>query len=193
MSAAEKILPTDEFTLPSMARAALKEAGGNTEAATAALVQRCMTDAGVLRAIISDAVSTAANYYVEYTMRNERASIYRASRREEDVVTPIRPSNAPAAAIAKAAAENAVKRMLDMPLANGAKLGEAERDAVLYQAHIHASPVKAHAARARFFTSIAQGLIEGKRVKDVFSEKRLRDLHASAEKSVEDFLAAAEV
>jgi hypothetical protein len=191
LSAAEKI--AEDFSLPSLARAALKDAGGDTDAATASLVERCMTDAVLLRAIIHSAVSTAANYMVEHSMRNERASIYRASRRDEEVVTPIRPSNAPQALLARAAAENAAKRMLDMPLANGAKLGEAERDAVLYQASIHAGPVKSHAARARFYTIIAQGLTEGKKVKEVFTEKRLRDLHASAEKSVEQFLAAAEV
>ena len=124
MSAAEKI--AEDFSLPSLARAALKDAGGDTDAATASLVERCMTDAVLLRAIIHSAVSTAANYMVEHSMRNERASIYRASRRDEEVVTPIRPSNASQALLARAAAENAVKRMLDMPLANGAKLGEAE-------------------------------------------------------------------
>lgn len=187
MSAAEKILPSeDPIRLSALAKEHLTAAGGDTKKALASLLALLKQNPAVLRAVAEEALKLAAGYSVEHAMRSERQSILTLVRRDMR-------DNSAAHNLARAAARNEVKRLLDYPLANGLRLADAMREDVLYQAQIHAGPVRAHAANVRWLTAIAQGLKEGARVSDAFTEERLRDLRESADQSVADFFAGTEI
>jgi hypothetical protein len=78
-------------------------------------------------------------------------------------------------------AEQALKKWYDLPLPGGKKLGDAMKDEVKAAADYHLDLGRTHNSRGKFLSALAGSIPEGKKVRDVITEKKIEEIASSAE------------
>ncbi len=150
--------------LPDMARDALNRNGGSVNAAVADLVALLQQDVATLRAVIHDAVTDAVTYRVQHEIRNRRSAIVAQQSRPEPRGQVV------------ALAAGITASLLDMPLAGGTKLRDADRDAVLDQSRRYEAISSDTGRKARWLALIGQSVPPGRKVGEIITERRAADL-----------------
>ncbi len=155
---------TTDVRLPDLAREALNRNKGGVAAAVADLVTSLQRDATMLRAVIQGAVNDAVTYRVQHEIRDRRSTIIAQHARQEQRGTVV------------ALAAGITASLLDMPLAGGMKLRDADRDAVLDQSRRYEAISSDTGRKARWLALIGQSVPAGRTVGDVVTEERAADL-----------------
>lgn len=160
----------EEITLGGLARETLTKADGDTEKATDLLTKRLLKDRPLLRSIIHGAIRDAVVYRTNMAMRGDR---YR-------IVHAVPASPPPGREAVEALASGIRNALLDMPLAGGLRLRDANREQVSEQANRYAALAKDTGHKARWLTLIAQSVPDGKLVGDVMNDERAAELFREA-------------
>lgn len=161
---------TPQITIYDLARQALIDHKNDTTKATDALTRRLLKEKALLRSVINRVVHDAVEVHVENSMRASRhailrGSLYDAQRMREG---------------AEALARGVARSLLDFPLANGLKLGDATHEQVMEQAHRYASISADTGHKARWLVLIGESVPEGRRVREVVSDGRAMELWQEA-------------
>lgn len=158
----------DAPSLASLARQALADADGKVDVASAALSRTLLADKALLRSVIEAAVRDAVAGHVRGAMRHDRQAIVRASRIGLDA------SDRMASFVARS--------LLDLPLAGGLKLRDANKKQVLEQAEIYMRQGADMLAKGKWLRAVAKALPAGKTVGDGLSEAKVAQLFEEARK-----------
>lgn len=113
-----------------------------------------------------DMLGFAARALIEEAKRSRRGDLVRAPR-----------SSAPALGDpGEKLQRHAAQCLMDYPMADGSRLGDADRAKLGKQISLHFSAAVSHEAKATWFQDILHGLSPKSTVRHCFSEKMLRDL-----------------
>lgn len=161
---------TPQITIYDLARHVLRDHDNDTTKATDALTRRLLKDKALLRSVINRVVRDAVQVHVEAGMRSfrhaiVRGSLYDAQRMREG---------------AEALARGVARSLLDFPLANGLKLGDATHEEVMEQAQRYASISADTGRKSRWLVLVGQSVPEGRRVRDVVSNGHAIELWQEA-------------
>ena len=157
---------TATVTLSTLAREALRASDGDVSFAIDSLTARLMSDPKTLRAILATVVRDAVGDHIGHAHRNNRASIIQvATSRRASVF---------------ALAGGITAALLDMPLAGGLRLRNADRHAVVAQAERYETFSRDTGHKARWLRSIAPLVPAGSVVGDVLDETRVLSLWQEA-------------
>lgn len=156
-------------TLYALAVDALAEFGNDTDAAEETLFVRLHNSPALLRSLVRGAVKTAVNANVSRVICNQRRAAF-------DSVKAAKDGRVRAEALAKGMSS----ALLDMPLADGTRLRDATRFEIMAAIDRYQKVSDTMAHRARWLTSIASILPDGRRCGDVISEKKAMQLYESA-------------
>jgi|HigsolmetaAR206D_1030411.scaffolds.fasta_scaffold08616_2 hypothetical protein len=157
--------PERRASLPTLAREALKDAGGDVAVAVEALIRTLTSDPAMLRSVVTEAVRTAVEVHVAASMRHDRKTITQSVR-----------TGATRQSIEALASGMAVA-MLNFPLANGLRLRDATLDDVTKQADRYEAFAADNSHKARWLRRIAAELPSGAKVGEVMTEERVRALY----------------
>lgn len=153
-------------TLRTIARGALIKCGGDANRATKAVVMMLKRDKALLQSIVSEAIQIAAYEATQGAVRHLRQStILSASEGRARV---------------SALAGGISSSMLDFPLANGLRLGDATADQVFAQVHRYEEAGADMMRKARWLRLIAQSIPPGKTVGAIISDARANELWKEA-------------
>lgn len=163
-----KAPPADTPSLAELARQALADAGGDVAKATAALSNALIADRDLLRGIVRAAIKSAVQTHVQGAMRQERQAIVRASRIGPDASLRM--------------ARFVARSLLDMPLAGGLKLRDANKKQVLEQAEIYRRQGSDMLRKSKWLRAVAKALPDGKTVGEGLSAAKVQQLFEEAQK-----------
>lgn len=157
------------------ARAAFAKASGDVAAATRLMEQVVRANRALRDELTEPLIAGACYGAVRTQCRAVRRQIWSPPRRE----------------IARTHADGArrilrhAETLLAFPLLGGRHLGEAQREEVAAAAEFYATQAGDMATKARWLQLIAQSLPKGRKVADVLTEERLRELREAAMLAVE--------
>lgn len=188
------------ISLYALAKEELDRYSGDRDAARKNLSMRLRNDPDLMSLVVDQIMDIAVSRSIRVAVSDQRRAIIRSNFSAKPDAGPValdayRPAQAPApsnfsqAKIAMAAARNAVDRLMDFPLMNGTRLGDANKDLVKDQAMKFLRPVREHVASHTFLKLIADEMKDGKTVRQQFDENDLREFRAKAEKKADTVVA----
>lgn len=171
MSAARKLKERD--VIAEAAKAAYDSAGGDLKAAVVALEARVRKERSLYDALTDPLIAQACYDAVRKACHTDRQSVWK-----EPGTKIVKGKTQNSARIVHLAAGN----LLMFPLPGGKKLGEATRSEISSAANFYEKQSGDMAVKARWLRLVAQSLPSGQTVKDVLTDKRLRELQTEAKR-----------
>lgn len=173
----------EAVTVAEAARDAMNSAGGDVVKASRILEQRVRKDQKLRDELTEPLISKACYDAVRAHSIKERRQVW-----STPAVAHVRPENQPVAPNSNLTQSGRVVAlakgtMLMFPLPGGKPLGEAGRDDLVKAESFYASQSADMSAKARWLQLVMQSLPAGKKVGDVMTDKRLRELQAEALKN----------
>lgn len=159
-------------SISEIARKALGDAGGDVTNA-AKMFEEAVRQSRTLRDQLTEPlISEACRAAVRGEVRQERRTVW----------TPP-PAQKPDAKVqADRVVHLAAGTLAMFPLPGGKRLGEATREEIATAADFYGRQAADMGAKARWLRLIAQSVPDGKRVGDVLTDKRLRELQEEAQR-----------
>lgn len=161
-------------TLSEVAREAMTACNGDPKEAAKSMREIVMSDPALSRAMLDTVVDAGCWRYVRNIMQNQRTSAWNWSAGAKK--DPVSSDNG----LALLATAN-VMSLLDYPMSDGTRLGEASKELLLHDAQMLESHIKTMAHRARWFNAIAGKLPKNKIVQQVFTNDALERLRTETE------------
>lgn len=176
-AAASKVTGRD--AVAEAAREALDAARGDVRRAAVLFEARVRADRSLRDALTDPLIATACYTAVTAQVRRRRQSVWKA---------PAVPTRSPAPAPAQPrtsdgafrVAQLAAGTLLMFPLPGGKRLGEATREEISEAACFYEAQSADMAHKARWLRLVAQSLPTSRRVGDVLTDARLRELQEAA-------------
>jgi hypothetical protein len=160
-------VPVEAPTLGSLARDALADCDGQTEAATQKLTERLLSDGPLLRMVIEEAVHNAVSTRVQASVRGQRQALMGL------IANPPKLDGATLTAVLS-------RNLLDFPLARGLRLGDATKADVLAQVNLYDAQASDMARKARWLIAVAKATPPHKTVGAVLSADNLERMFEKA-------------
>lgn len=167
MSAAVKTSTRD--LVAEAAKQAFDQAGGDVRAATAAFERSVRSSRSLRDALTEPLISQACYDAIRRQCQGARKAVWNPPARTEKF-TPSKVSGA------FRVTQLAVGTLLMFPLPGGKKLGEATREEISAAADFYAAQSDDMATKARWLRLVAQSMPGVKKVGDVLTDDRLREL-----------------
>jgi hypothetical protein len=171
MSAAAKTSTRD--LVAEAAKRAYDEAKGDVRAAVAAMEHAVRSNRALRDALTEPLIANACYTAVSAQCRGARRAVWTPPVRTEKF-TPSKVSGA------FRVTQLAVGTLLMFPLPGGKKLGEATREEISAAADFYAAQSDDMATKARWLRLVAQSMPNTKKVGDVMTDDRLRELQEVA-------------
>lgn len=160
------------ITIADVARKALEDAGGNVDKATE-MFEAAVRQSRALRDQLTEPlIAEACRAAVRKEVREERRTVW--------VVPTAKPAQVDVKAQADRVVQLAAGTLAMFPLPGGKRLGEATREEISTAAEFYGRQAADMGAKARWLRLIAQSVPDGKKVGDVLSDARLRELQQEA-------------
>ena len=162
--------PKEGDPVAEAARAAFASADGDVREATRRLEEAVRANRRLRDELTEPLIAEACYAAVRRQCRSARQSVWRTSRRE------LTRRHVDGARRVLRHAET----LLAFPLLGGRHLGEAQREEITAAAEFYAAQAGDMAIKARWLQLVAQSLPKGRKVADVLTEERLRELREAA-------------
>lgn len=172
MAAARK---QSAITISDVARKALDDANGNVDEA-AKMFEVAVRQSMALRDQLTEPlIAEACRAAVRKEVREERRTVW--------VVPTAKPAQVDVKAQADRVVQLAAGTLAMFPLPGGQRLGEATREEISTAAEFYGRQAADMGVKARWLRLIAQSVPDGRKVGDVLSDARLRELQMEASRA----------
>lgn len=176
MAAIAKRVKQTPDPVATAAKAALANANGDARLATQKLEEAVRKDRVLRDQLLEPLISNACYDAIRAQCGRERRAVWKAP---VEKLVPKRGGPTGTVRVVQLAAGT----LLMFPLPGGKHLGDATREDIAKAASAYASQSEDMAVKARWLQLVLQSLPEGKKVGEVLTDKRLRELQKEASRA----------